>query len=369
MRFLVSVLCILTSCFCFTIRAPKILSILDIDFSLVAALTTFPNGIMFAENSKNKAALKKENSDNKPKSASSYNETNHNEKKDAELGSESALEEPDSPEEIKRHENEKTYKVIETQFGEGGIKFENFYVKNHTKIDLDIAKELGTPLDISIKKDGKPEVLIYHTHTTEAYTDKDRGFIYSSYSSRTTDNRFNVTRVGEEIKEVLESYDISVIHDKTVHDNPSYKGSYWRSLSTIKKNLEKYPSIQVLLDIHRDSVGEKETGKSKLVSMLNGEKVAQIMILAGCDSGNNDFPNWRKNLRLALRLQRSTENLCSGMARPLKFDEMELNMSAHPGSLLIEVGTDVNTIKEACLAGKMLGKSLASVLEDLTKFD
>ena len=86
-----------------------------------------------------------------------------------------------------------------------------------------------------MKKDGTKQILIYHTHTTEAFAG----------SSRTQDNSQNVVAVGEEIKKQLEAAGFGVVHDTTCHDYPSYNGSYDRSGETIQRNLEKYPDIQV----------------------------------------------------------------------------------------------------------------------------
>lgn len=263
--------------------------------------------------------------------------------------------------------DEKTYKIIESQLGASGKKHNNFYVKKDTNIDINIENELALRPDVNIKKDGSPQVLIYHTHTTESYMKKDQGFYYESFYPRSTDNNFNVTQVGNAITEKLQSNGIGVIHDITTHDNPSYNGSYGRSQKTIEKNLNAYPSIQVTIDIHRDSLGGNDTGKIKPTFKVGNKKAAQIMIMAGCDEdGSLEFPGWEYNLRLALRLQNEAETMYPGMTRPMYFGAVKYNMNMTHGSLLIEVGSDANTLDEAKYTGSLLGDVLSKVLSDLS---
>lgn len=263
--------------------------------------------------------------------------------------------------------DEKTYKIIESQLGASGRKYNNFYVKKDTDMDINIENELVLRPDVNIKKDGSPQVLIYHTHTTESYMKKDQGFYYESFYPRSTDNNFNVTQVGNAITEKLQSEGIGVIHDITMHDNPSYNGSYSRSQKTIEKNLNEHPSIQVTIDIHRDSLGGNDTGKIKPTFKVGNKKAAQIMIMAGCDEdGSLEFPGWEYNLRLALRLQNEAETMYPGMTRPMYFGAVKYNMNMTHGSLLIEVGSDANTLDEAKYTGSLLGEVLSKVFSDLS---
>lgn len=268
--------------------------------------------------------------------------------------------------EIPYNDGENTFKIIESHFGDSGIKYENFYVNNKSGLDLNIAEELSKRPDINIKKDGTPQVLIYHTHTCESFMDKDQGFYYESFYPRTEDKRYNVVRVGDAICESLKKAGIASIHDTTCHDSPSFSGSYKRSAETIDRNLAKYPSIQVTIDIHRDTIGNNERGKIKPTFKVGGKKAAQIMIMSGCDlDGSMDFPDWEYNLRFALRLQKSAETLYPGMTRSLFFGPVKYNMNKTHASLLIEVGTEVNTLNEAVYTGVLLGKVLENVFKGI----
>lgn len=263
--------------------------------------------------------------------------------------------------------DKKTYPIIESHIGGSGTQYDNFYVKNTVGIDLNIGRLLVSELPFKITDTAEPQVLIVHTHAGECYVREDLGYYDEDYYPRTTDNRYNVTRVGEAIAKQLNSAGICTVHDSTQHDNPSYNGSYDRSEQTIYKYLEKYPSIKIVLDIHRDSLGYGgEDGKIKPTFTVGEKKAAQIMIMSGYDSdGSMGFPHWEENLKLALKIQSKAETMYPGMTRPLDFGEFVYNMHVNTGSLLIEVGTDVNTLDEAVYSGELLGNVLANVCAEL----
>ncbi len=261
------------------------------------------------------------------------------------------------------HKNENQYPIYTKQYTSGGTKYKNFYVKNSTNYDLNIGEMLNSELGFEIEDNDSIQVLIYHTHTCESYIDKDVGYYYESYYPRTTDNRYNVTQVGEAIAQQLRKAGIGVIHDTTIHDT-SYNGSYSRSRATVDSYIKKYPTIKVTLDVHRDSIGTDEY-KVKPTFTYNGKQGAQIMIMSGYDAnGSFNFPNWNYNLRFALQLQQTCETNFKGITRPLSFGNFAYNMNVNTGSLLVEVGTDSNTLEEAVYSGELLGKSLAEVLQN-----
>ena len=239
-------------------------------------------------------------------------------------------------------------------------------VKNTTKTaKLDIRKTLNEEIGLKIDKT-KPAVLIIHTHTTEGYEILDRDFYARDYTSRTSDTSKNVARVGLAIKEALESQGYQVIHDTTEHDT-SYNGSYGRSEKTIKKYLEKYPEIQVVLDVHRDAIQTDDGTKIKPVNKINGKKAAQIMIITGCEEqGIENYPDWYENLKFTLKLQNACESKFQGLMRPVLFSARKYNMNLTPCSILVEMGSDANTLDEAVYAGKLFGLSLSDMLKEYT---
>ncbi len=263
------------------------------------------------------------------------------------------------------HAGERTYEIIESKYTAAGTSYDNFYVKNISSANINISELLNARLSYSAANDYSPQVLIVHTHTSESYMDTDAGFYYESYSARSNDDKKNVTAVGKAIADELTLCGIGAIHDATHHDAPGYNGSYERSMETIQQYLQKYPSICVVLDIHRDALVANDDAIIKPTFTVNGKKAAQIMIMCGCDTeGVNDFSFWQENLKLALKLQSKAETLYPGMTRPLYFGDFTYNMNANSGSLLIEIGTHANTLDEAKYTGKLLGNVLAQVLKE-----
>lgn len=240
-------------------------------------------------------------------------------------------------------------------------------VRNCTSIDngLLIAESRLKP-EFKITKDKTPQVLIMHTHTTESFEPYTRDYFDSSFNSRTTDTKMNVCAVGDEIVKKLEKAGIGSIHDTTVHDYPDYNGSYQRSCETVQNILKKYPSIKVVLDIHRDAISVSSTERKAPVTTINGKKAAQVMIISGCDNGKMNMPNYMKNFRFACALQQTMESDYPTLTRPVLFDYRNYNQQLTTGSLLIEIGSHANSIDEVKYSGELVGDSLVKTLEQLT---
>lgn len=249
---------------------------------------------------------------------------------------------------------------------DGGTQIDNFFVRDTTDSGTDLAAELLENPAVSFKCDGSVEILIYHTHTSEAYSKDYTGFYYTDMETRTANREMSVVAAGEALKKALESAGFGVVHDTTVNDE-LFNGSYARSWEVIQKNLDEYPTIQVTIDLHRDSMTTESGTKYKPTATVNGRKAAQIMLLAGCDANGDwgDFPDWRDNLHLILRAQQKISELYPQLARPLDFSDSKYNMNATKGSMLIEVGTEVSTVSEAEYSGRLVGEALAEVFSEL----
>lgn len=254
-----------------------------------------------------------------------------------------------------------TYPVKALKISNGNMSYDNILIRNTTDVDLDVESLLSADLPFSLEDNHEVQVLVYHTHTCERYLTEDNGEYYEDYYPRSTDGDLGVVAVGEKLVETLKEHGIGAVHDTTLHDYPSYEGSYARSWETICAYKEKYPSIKVTIDLHRDSMTTDEGVKYKPTFEHDGDKAAQIMIMAGCDSdGGFDF--WDENLIFAMQLQKKCEDMFPDMTRPLNFGEYTYNMNFNNGSLLIEVGTDVNTVEEAARSGGYLADALAALL-------
>lgn len=238
-------------------------------------------------------------------------------------------------------------------------------VMNETDIKNSVLiEESKKSPDFTISTDGSPQVLIMHTHTTESFEPYERDCFDKSFNYRSTDPSKNVVMIGDRIANQLESEGIGVIHDSTIHDYPSYNGSYDRSAETVKSILEENPTIKVVLDIHRDAIGTSDSIMQPTVN-INGKKAAQIMIISGCDDGTLDMPDYMKNFRFACLLQNRFCKDSPGLARPILFDYRKYNQDLTTGSLLIEVGSHGNTLAQVEYSGDLIGKSLAKALKEL----
>lgn len=267
-------------------------------------------------------------------------------------------------------EDKKDGTVYEKQFKNEGVtdSYGAVKLKNLNKTKISLEKLISQKADLSVSKE-KPSVLIYHTHTTEAYQILDRDFYAQGYTARSRDTSFNMVRIGEEICAQLEANGYPCIHDKEIHDM-RYSGAYDHSKNAVIEYMKKYPSIQITLDIHRDAIEQTDGTKIKPTAVINGQKAAQVMIISGCQEQGNpveDFPDWRYNLVFAVQLQNKFETLFPGLTRPIFFSPRRYNMNLTRNSLLIEVGSDANTLSEAALSGRMIGKALAELLKDYTE--
>ena len=166
--------------------------------------------------------------------------------------------------------------------------------------------------------------------------------------------------------EKLNSAGIVTLHSATLHDYPSYTKSYSRSAETVKECLKKYPSIKVVLDLHRDAVTKENGDKVKLVTEIGGKKAAQVMLVMGSQSGSvTNFPKWEENFKLAVKLQNVMEKNYPTLARPLMLMSKNYNQSLTTGSLLIEFGTDANTLEEVHYSANLVGDCLVKLLSEI----
>lgn len=223
----------------------------------------------------------------------------------------------------------------------------------------DLESLLLSPLQWDLTAE-TPTVLIVHTHATESYAQKP-GAEYAQWGAyRSLDAAYNMISIGEEVARILESGGIRVIHDKTLHDYPSYNDSYANARETILGYLEEYPDICLVLDIHRDA-SDGSGGQLVTAGTVGGQKSAQLMMVVGTDTTGNYFPNWQENLSLALKLTALLEQTDPGLTRPISLREHRFNMDLTPGSLIVEVGAAGNTHDEAVLAANALARAILTL--------
>ena len=203
----------------------------------------------------------------------------------------------------------------------------------------------------------EPTVLILHTHATESFT-RSAGERYTESSAfRTLSESYNMVSVGNRVAELLKAGGINVIHDRQLHDYPSYNGSYSHARKSIQSYLEEYPSLQLILDLHRDASGG-EDGQMRTRATVNGQPSAQLMVVLG-----TNHEGYEENLSLALKLHTLLEQQAPGITRPLQLRAQRFNQDLSPGTLIIEVGAAGNTHPEAQTAAKQLANAIIALAQ------
>ena len=229
------------------------------------------------------------------------------------------------------------------------------YIKNASNKTLDAAA-LAEPGFAAKLTDSAPQVLILHTHGSEAYTMPAGREYVSTGTCRTANTTCNAVRVGDEIASVLSAYGISVLHDRTLYDDPLYEGAYGRSVEGIEAYQEKYPSLTFILDIHRDAVEDAQHRQYKLVS-LEDPHAAQLSFIMG---SNHD--GWEENLKLAIAVAEAIKADYPTVMRPITLRNSNYNQHKSLGSMLVEVGAAGNSLEEALFSARIFAAAFAQVV-------
>ncbi len=160
---------------------------------------------------------------------------------------------------------------------------------------------------------------------------------------------------------LLEKEGIRVIHDRTLHDYPSYNDAYGNARESITQILEENPSVSLVLDLHRDAAEDAEGNQKVSTVTVEGEPCANLMLVMGSDKGSLSFPNWERNLALAVKLQAQLEQSYPGLCKPINLVTSRYNQDLSTGALLIEVGTAGNTHAQALRAAEYLAEGILAL--------
>ena len=233
---------------------------------------------------------------------------------------------------------------------------EEIKFKNGSGLRYDKGALIEQPLHWDLTA-AEPTVLILHTHTTESYT-KVKGETYEETAAfRTLDEAYNMVSVGDHLAQLLTDGGVTVIHDRELHDYPSYNGSYNHARKAMERNLKENPSICLVLDLHRDASGDVKN-QMRTKATVDGAAAAQIMLVVGTNGTGLKHPDWKENLALALKLQVQMERLAPGICRKLNLRGQRFNQDQSPGALLVEVGAAGNTREEALRAVEVLARAI-----------
>ncbi len=224
-----------------------------------------------------------------------------------------------------------------------------------TSDQLDASEMLKLDMTLQDAEEGEPQILIYHTHSQEGYRDSVEG-----------DSSTTVVGVGEYLTELLtEQYGYQVLHHTGAYDVDDRDHAYTNAAPALEALLEEYPSIQIVIDLHRDGVSES----THLVTEINGKQTAQIMFFNGLSRttalGDISWlpnPYIQENLAFSFQLQLAAAEYYPGLTRRIYLKGYRYNMHYVPQSLLVEVGAQTNTLEEAMNAMEPLAAILDYVL-------
>lgn len=219
---------------------------------------------------------------------------------------------------------------------------------------------LTRPLDWDLA-DGEPAVLIVHTHGSECYTRQPGEDFQETAPYRTLDTACNLVAVGDYLALLLEQAGIVVIHDRQLHDYPSYPSSYTNSRKSVKAYLAQYPGIRLVLDLHRDAGENSDGSQFATAATVDGQPSAQLMFLVGTDASGNYHPDWQDNLALAAKLNVLLERDSPGITRKTTLRAQRFNQDLAPLALLVEVGSAGNSLGEALTATTVLARALIAL--------
>ena len=248
---------------------------------------------------------------------------------------------------------------LETKVVENNVptKFTNEYngVKVRNETEYELTEEMLKP-NITVNKEN---ILLFHTHTCESYTPSENFEYEQTGTYRTTDFNYNVVRVGTELTNQLKSYGYNVIHDNTYHDYPAYNGSYGRSLTTVKNLLKQYNNTDIVIDLHRDAIGDYTYAPTV---QIGEEQAAQIMFVIGTDGGGLEHENWNDNLKFAIKVQEKANELYPGLFKPIILRNSRYNQHLAKAACIIEVGATGNTMDQCLNSMKYLAKVMSEVI-------
>ena len=237
--------------------------------------------------------------------------------------------------------------------------------ENRMPLVIEVMSPGEAGMDAS-RQEARARVLLYHTHTWEAYEMTESTQYTPTETWRTKDDRYNMVRVGEELAACLEELGFEVVHDKTAFEPPTLSTAYTRSLEMLEERLTAGERYDYILDIHRDAYSGTYNGANSVNA--DGKNLAYVMMLVGkgtgaTNSGFDERPDWPKNLDLAQRITDSMNAQVAGVSRDVKIKTGRFNQHVSTGALLIEVGNNRNTLEEALASCPVIARALWQVYE------
>lgn len=214
-----------------------------------------------------------------------------------------------------------------------------------------------------------PQILIYHSHSREAYMqDPDRKYKESAKEAFRSDDLNNtVVRIGDVLAHNLKELGLPVLHDRTEHEQGNYNRSYVNSLETLKKRMKEYDSLKIFIDIHRNAYKKGARSPDEEVVVVDGKRVAKMSVVIGTGKGTvggfKEKPNWQENYKLALKLTNKVNEICPGLAKPVMVQNGRYNQHVSTNAILIEVGSNLTTLTEAERTTEYIAQALSEIVK------
>ncbi len=236
------------------------------------------------------------------------------------------------------------------------VTYGNVKIKNESKYTL--TEDILTP---NVEYTDKNNIVIFHTHTCESYTQTDNNRYTPSGNYRTTDLNYSVAKVGSVLTDALTNKGYKVNHSQAFHDYPAYNGSYNRSYTTVSEIVGSISGVQTVIDLHRDAIGSMSNYAPCV--KIGDEKVAQLMFVIGTNGGGLGHDNWQTNLKYAVKIQQKANEMYPGLFRPIIVRNSRYNQNLTNSSFIIEVGATGNTLEEATGSMKYLAEVISEVMK------
>lgn len=258
---------------------------------------------------------------------------------------------------------------ISTQMSDQSSGEISIVIDEDENVDQDVSHEITIDVEnYPIVNSGNTGILIYHTHTREAYMPEYDGQYVACGTYRTDEQQYSVCAVGEKLANLLTSqYGFSVIHDTTMNEANPFTKSYDKSLTTIANDIAQNQNIGIFIDVHRDSLGDSaeniEKAKNDIIS-VEGKQYARVMFVVGRGDGltGDEAPDWQSNYALAKAVTDEINAIMPGLAREPMVKAKRYNQHLSNKSMLLEVGYDANTITQAENSVDIVAQAMAAVL-------
>lgn len=207
-------------------------------------------------------------------------------------------------------------------------------------------------------------VLIYHSHTWEAYEQVPGAPYAETEKWRTKDETCNMLAVGDALAAHLRALGLEVVHDRTAFEPPDLDGAYARSLAMLEMRLEAGESYDLYIDVHRDALSAQSTIRRTVT--IGGEESARFMVLVGkgTTGGYTEKPDWEANLAIAERITQALNQQVTGLARDVKIKTGRFNQHIAPRCVLIECGVNTNTLEQVLCGLPYLAQAIAEALAE-----